>query len=192
MHYQKSCDKPIFLFNKEFLIHSHQDIFTAEIPVVKILFSHVHNYKLYRADSAMIKSRILLKGAFFLSTQFCIDIVLLLCDLLSWQKKKNTRFFPLTVFRNTYIKHKITRIMSPNLVISIISNLNRENLVHKKNAYVFFPLIVYTLSCLSLTMNPGSVSIQPFLYNHHYKKTSVSFVTVRKENQNLDLDFSSK
>lgn len=82
--------------------------------------------------------------------------------------------------------------MFSNLVISIISNLNCENLVHKKNAYAFFPLIVYALPCLSLTMNPRSVSIQPFFYNYHYKKTSVSFVTVKRENQNLDIDFSSK
>ena len=86
------------------------------------------------------------------------------------------------VFRNTYIKHKIMQIMFSNLVISIISNLNHENLVHKKNACALFPLIVHALPCFSLTVNPRSVSIQPFFYNHNYKTTSVSFVTVKREN----------
>ena len=160
MHYWKSCDKPTFLFNKQFLTHSHQDISTAEIPVVKILFLRVHNCKLYRADSAMIESRFHSRVPFSYQ-QFFLDIVLLVCDPLLWQKRKNTRFFPLTVFRNAYIKHKIMQTMFSNLVISIISNLNRENLVHKKNAYFFSSDSVY--SFLFVTNNEPQIRVNTTL-----------------------------
>ena len=55
------------------------------------------------------------------------------------------------------------RIMFPNLVISIISNLNRENLVHKKNAYVFFSSdSVY--SFLFVTNNESRICVNTTLF----------------------------
>lgn len=111
---------------------------------------------------------------FFMSlTQFFLYIVLTFCAHC-YDKKSITFFFLsfLAVCRNTYINCKVMQIIFSNLVISIISNSNYENLRHRKNACAFFSLVVCTLPCLWLKINTRSCQYHLCSTTSTIKRTS--------------------